>query len=143
MSSIGILDPERLVLLPPKHWRAHEFCFHLHDQMVELLVQYEASGAHKWVTDAFEKALADSNAKDVDIDLFQFMKQHGLLRHYKHHIVSHLTLGLTSDMLHFLYEALTCFEKRKFAVGFALLRKPLKENLLFRVLPANLLDISN
>lgn len=131
MRSIGLIDPQRLLLLPPKHWKAHEFCFHLHDQMVQLLVQYEASGAHQWVTNAFEKVLADSHAKNVDVDLFQFMKQHGLIREYKHHIVSHLTLGLTSDMLHFLYEALTCFEKRKFAVGFALLRKPLKENLLF------------
>lgn len=131
MRSIGILDPQRLVLLPPRHWKAHEFCFHLHDQMVQLLVQYEASGAHHWVTDAFEKALSNSNAEHIEIDLLQFMKQHGLLQHYKHHIVSHLTLGLTSDMLHFLYEALICFEKRKFAVGFALLRKPLKENLLF------------
>lgn len=132
MRSIGIIDPQRLALLPPRHWKAHEFCFHLHDQILSLLVQYEASGAHHWVTDAFEKALANSNAKeDVDIDMFQFMKQHGLLQHYKHHIISHLTLGLTSDMLHFIYEALMCFEKRKFAVGFALLRKPLKENLLF------------
>jgi hypothetical protein len=131
MRSIGILDPQRLALLPPAYWKAHEFCFHLHDQMVQLLVQYEASGAHHWVTDALEKALAESNVKGVDIDLPQFLKQHGLLRHYKHHLVSHLTLGLTRDMLHFLYEALTCFEKRKFAVGFALLRKSLKENLLF------------
>jgi hypothetical protein len=131
MRSIGVLDPQRLALLPSKHWTAHEFCFHLHDQLVQLLVQYEASGAHQWVMDAFEKALSDLNAEYVDIDLFLFMKQHGLLQPYKHHLVSHLTLGLTSDMLHFLYESLTCFEKRKFAVGFALLRKPLKENLLF------------
>jgi hypothetical protein len=34
-------------------------------------------------------------------------------------------------MLHFIFEALTCFEKRKFSVGFAVLRKPLKEHLLY------------
>lgn len=131
MRSIGVLDPQRLVHLPPKHWKAHEFCFYLHDQMVQMLVQYEASGAHRWVMNAFKKVVADLNAEHIDIDLFQFMKQHGLLQQYKHHLVSHLTLALTSDLLHFLYEALTCFEKRKFTVGFALLRKPLKENLLF------------
>ncbi len=131
MNSIGIIELERLVHLPPKHWKAHEFCFHLHDQIAQLLVQYEGSGAHRWVTDAFSKALADTGATDLEIDLFQFLKQRNLIRHYKHHVISHLTLGLTSDMLHFLYEALSCFEKRKFAVGFALLRKPFKENLLF------------
>lgn len=131
MRSIGILDPERLELLPPTYWKAHEFCFYLHDQMLQLLAQYEASGAHNWVADAFETARMKANVPDIGSDPLQFMKSHGLIGPYKHHIVSHLTLGLTSDMLHFLYEALVCFEKRKFAVGFALLRKPLKENLLF------------
>ncbi len=131
MKSLGVIDPDRLTLIPSDFWRAHEFCFHLHDQIAELLVQYEASGAHLWVTEAFEEALSENGATNVEIDLLQFMKEHGLVRFYQHHIVSHLVLGLTSDMLHFLYEALTCFEKRKFAVGFALLRKPFKENLLF------------
>lgn len=131
MRSIGLLDPERLVLLPPAHWKAHEFSFYLHDQMADLLVQYEASGAHHWVAEAFEEVLSKGDTKDIDIDPLHFMKEHGLLSCYKHHVLSYLTLGLTSDMLHFLYEALMCFEKRKFAVGFALLRKPLKENLLF------------
>lgn len=131
MHSIGTIDPQRLELIPPKYWKTHEFCFHLHDQMVQLLVEYEASGAHFLVTDAFKKALKNSKLKNIEINMLQFMKEHNLLQYYKHHIVSHLTLGLTSDMLHFLYEALICFEKRKFSVGFALLRKPLKENLLF------------
>lgn len=63
--------------------------------------------------------------------MLSFMKKHNLTTPYRHHLVSHLVLGLTADMLHFLYEALTCFEKRKFAVAFSLLRKPFKENLLF------------
>jgi hypothetical protein len=125
-----VIDPDRLALIPSKFWSPHQFCFHLHDQMAAFLVQYEQSGAHRWVTEAFEKALTQVNAP-VEIELLEFLKAQGMVRFYQHHIVSHLVLGLTSDMLHFLYEALICFEKRKFAVGFALLRKPLKENLLF------------
>ncbi|MES2927014.1 MAG: hypothetical protein V4843_09360 [Pseudomonadota bacterium] len=131
MQSIGIIAPERLALLPPKYWKAHEFCFHLHDQMVQLLIQYEESGAHNLVLDAIRRALADSGVTHFDVDPLQLLKERDLVQPYRHLIVSHLTLGLTSDMLHFIFEALTCFEKRKFAVGFALLRKPLKENLLF------------
>jgi len=99
--------------------------------MVELLLQYEESGAHRWVVKAFEKAIKDRGGTDTAIDMLQFMKEHGMVQPYRHHIVGHLVLGLTSDMLHFIYEAMRCFEKRKFAVGFAMLRKPLKENLLF------------
>jgi hypothetical protein len=131
MKMLGTLDESRLAFLPPRHWKAHEFCFFLHDNLVRLLIEYESSGAHNWVTEAFHKVLAEHDVDDGEIDMLSFMKEHNLIEPYRHHLVSHLVLALTSDMLHFLYEALTCFEKRKFAVAFSLLRKPLKENLLF------------
>ena len=129
--SIGLINPERLELIPNEFKNAHEFCFYLHDQIAHLLIEYEASGAHDLVANAFKKALGKKKYSNKDIDIFQLMKEKGLVKQYKHHIVSHLVLGLIKDMLQFLYEALMCFEKRKFTVGFALLRKPLKENLLF------------
>jgi len=131
MNSIGVLDEKRLALIPSKHWKAHEFCFYLHDRLVQLLVEYESSGAHNWVTDTFQEILDEREDWDGEIDILNFMKEHKLVEPYKHHLISHLVLSLTSDMLHFMYEALSCFEKRKFTVGFALLRKPFKENLLF------------
>ncbi|MDR7191925.1 hypothetical protein [Luteimonas terrae] len=42
-----------------------------------------------------------------------------------------ITATLLSDLLHFLYEALRCSAKGKITVSFALLRKPLKENLFY------------
>lgn len=45
--------------------------------------------------------------------------------------INTIIIGLVSDYLHHIYESLKCFEKRKFIVGFNLLRKPLKDNLLY------------
>jgi len=42
-----------------------------------------------------------------------------------------ITAALLSDLLHFLYEALRCSAKGKITVSYALLRKPLKENLFY------------
>lgn len=131
MKTLGLLDVDRLVHIPLEYWSSHEFCFYLHDQMLELLVQYEASGAHQWVTNAFEEAVRKYGKKAEKIDIVEFLKDKELTPFYKHHLVCHLVFGLTSDMLNFLYESLRCFEKRKFAVAFSMLRKPLKENLLF------------
>ncbi|MBU0588741.1 MAG: hypothetical protein KJ852_08420 [Gammaproteobacteria bacterium] len=131
MKSLGLLEFDRLALIPPAYWPHHEFCFYLHDQMLELLVQYEASGAHQWVTSAFDAAAKEYGTSYTDIDILELLRQKELVPYYRHHIVSHLVLGLAADMLHFLYESLMCFEKRKFSVAYALLRKPLKENLLF------------
>jgi hypothetical protein len=131
MQQLHYLDTERLINIPQKYWAAHEFCFRTHDQMAHLLLQYESSEAHLWVSDTVRKILKEQPDRPEEIDLFQLLKAAGLEGPYKHHIVSHLVLSLTSDLLHFIYEALTCFEKRKFSVGYSLLRKPLKENLLF------------
>lgn len=96
-----------------------------------MLTQYEQSGAHNAVMAAFEDAIRGHEKEFEDIDILDFMKKHDLVQPYKHHIMSHVVLGLTADMLHFLYEALRAFEKRKFSVGFSLLRKLLKEHLFF------------
>jgi DNA-directed RNA polymerase subunit RPC12/RpoP len=40
-------------------------------------------------------------------------------------------MAMVSDCLHHIFEGLRCFEKRKFVVAFNLLRKPLKDNLLY------------
>lgn len=132
MKSIGYLSPERLALLPESYWLAHEFCFYLHDTMCSTLAQYEQAGVHNKVRDTFEQLVKDKGIEDK----FENKNILDLLRNdedtyelYKHHILGHLVLALSSDMLHFLYEAMSCFEKRKFSVGFFLLRKPFKENI--------------
>lgn len=93
-------------------------------------MEYEQSGAHNWVTEAFEVLLKDHQIKD-DFDILKFMKERNFIGPYKHHLLSHLVFGLVGDLLNFLYESLSAFEKRKFSVGWSLLRKPFKENLLF------------
>lgn len=133
MRSIGILGEDRLEMLPPDYWPAHEFCFFLHDKILELLIEYDSHGVQDVVADTFHKVIIETGreAEFQNVEILSYMKDNGLLEPYKHHIVSHVVLALTADMLHFLYEALMCFEKRKFSVAFSLLRKPLKEHLFF------------
>ena len=40
--------------------------------------------------------------------------------------INTITIGMVSDCLHHIYEALRCMERRKVVVAFNLLRKPLK-----------------
>lgn len=131
MTGIGLVGPERLWMIPEKYQARHEFCFFLHDQIAIMLTQYEESGVHNTVVDAFQR-VTPAQASDLRyIDLIDLLKKDETKKLYKHFIISQTVLALTSDMLHFLYESLTCFEKRKFTVGFSLLRKPLKENLFY------------
>jgi hypothetical protein len=131
--TLGIIDEERLKLLPADYWAAHEFCFFLHDKILGVLAEYDSHGVQNIVTEAFRKVIVDAKKeKEFDgINLLAYMKERNLIKPYKYHIISHAVMALTSDMLHFLYEALKCLEKRKLSVAFSLLRKPLKEHLFF------------
>jgi hypothetical protein len=131
MKSLGVIDEQRLGLIPPRLWTAHEFCFFLHDRLVNLLIEYEASGAQNIVIESFQNAISGREKEFEGLDILKFLKNNNLVEPYKHHIFSHVVMGLTSDMLHFLYESLRCFEKHKISVAFSLLRKPLKEHLFF------------
>jgi len=131
IESLGIIPEKRLAYLPTRHWHAHEFSFFIHDQLARLLTEYEAAGVHSQVAEAFEQALIAKGIDPQDFDLIEFLKNNQFDSLYQRHLLGHLVIALTSDFCHFIYEALTAFEKRKFAVGYSLLRKPLKENLLF------------
>lgn len=131
MRTLGIIDENRLTLLPDKYRVVHEFCFYLHDKLAQMLVEYDANRIQDTVSDAFEEAIKGHEEKFEGINLIDHMKENGLTEPYKRHLVSHTVMALTADMLHFIYEALICLEKRKFSVAFSLLRKPLKEHLFF------------
>ena len=110
--SIGLLEEDRLSLIPPNYWDKHEFCFHLHDQIVHMLRQYEASGIHNVVTKAFLESIRGREHEFDGVNILEWMKGRNLIEPYRHHILSHVVLALTADMLNFLYEALSLSSRK-------------------------------
>lgn len=128
MKTIGIIAPERLESIPEKYWAQHEFCFHLHDLMATLLVQMEIQKAghiHFEIESEEDQQLLASG-----IHILDFLEKSGRGDLERRAVVNHVCNALFADMLHFIYEALRCLEKRKFAVALSLLRKPFKEGML-------------
>jgi len=131
MKKIGYIEEERLAFIPKSLWLSHEFCFYLHDQLANLLIQYENNGVQDTVVKSIINFVSKNNLEFEELNIVNIIKKIGNNEPYKHHILSHVIMALASDMLHFLYESLKCFEKHKLSVAFSLLRKPLKEHLLF------------
>lgn len=96
-----------------------------------MLKQYAQHGPHQNVMKLFAEELDKHGLLKPGADLLTEMKKVGLISAYKHQVLSHLVLGLMSDLLHFLHEGLRCMEKRKFVVALSNFRKPLKDNMLF------------
>lgn len=129
----GMIPRNRLRMIP-KHLRlAHEYAFFLHDENVRLLKEYEAARA-TFVEVTFKdkseaKRLAELDASGMGS--LEILKTLGYPEQLRRVILNQITMALTSDCLHHLYEGLRCLEKRKVVVAFNLLRKPLLENLTY------------
>ncbi|MBN6534182.1 hypothetical protein JZM39_00175 [Acinetobacter pittii] len=130
---IGYLDYENIENIPDYYIASHEYIFFLHDHCAKLLVEFDKSNISElgldYLLDKYEEKTG-SSPLDI-IDVLTFYKKNNLDAPYYHFLTSKLLIGLVGDLLHFIYESLKCFEKRKFSVAYSLLRKPLKENLIF------------
>jgi hypothetical protein len=118
--------------IPRKLRRQHEYCFFLHDEMVRLLVECEAGKAETVSFTFKNKAQARRFQRLAEKhDTIYAKRAIGYEEEARRVIINKVTFALTSDMLHHIYEALRCFEKRKIIVTFNLLRKPLLDSLVF------------
>lgn len=125
---IGYLSNDKLKNIPRKHQIAHEFCFRLHDLMADLIVnmsQSEKSHIHCTLDNEEDIEIFKSGIHPLD-----FLATTGREEMECRIVINHTSLAIYSDMMHFIFGALSAFEKRKFSVAFNLLRKPFKEGLL-------------
>ena len=98
MRTLGIIDEERLVLLSENYRIAHEFCFYLHNKLLEMLIEYDLNRVQHTVIDEFKAATVGHEDKFKDLNLLELMKENELIEPYKHHLLSHTIMALTADM---------------------------------------------
>lgn len=128
-STLGIIDEKRLEKIKPEFRPGHEFCFHLHDSMLSMFLEL-ASYKYPTVRIDFD-SVEDANRFHEAGDPITFFLESGQRDIAKTLSVGQAMMAIWSDFFNFIYEALIALEKRKFVVAFSLLRKPLKENLLY------------
>ena len=128
MKTLGLIPPERLSNIPEARWREHEFCFHIHDLIVAMLIDMEGRKAGA-VSFQFESEAEISLLCETD-NVLDFLAGSGRSDLERRAVINHTSVALFADVSHYLHGALTALEKRKFTVAYTLLRKPLKEALL-------------
>jgi DNA-directed RNA polymerase subunit RPC12/RpoP len=131
MRHLGLIPRNRSKWVPIHLRVHHEYCFFLHDQCVQVLSEYERAKAHHVTVKFPSKATADQFSKIAAEDPIKALQATGYPAEARRAAINHITMAMVSDCLHHIYEGLRCFEKRKIVVAFNLLRKPLKDNLLY------------
>jgi len=98
--------------------------------MVDIMrqeLQYRASDVViKFKDDAEREAMGKTGES-----MITYCLKNDRIEEAKRIVLNQVALRLYGDLLHFVYEGLVALEKRKYTVAFALLRKPLKYNLMF------------
>lgn len=117
------------VALPAEFRFCHNYCFFLHDQLVETLISGEKAKIFRIRIKHKGKSEADEMANYSGEGLVDWLEAHGYKNEVRKLYYKQVCAALLSDLLHFIYEALQCSRKGKLTVAYALLRKPLKDNL--------------
>jgi hypothetical protein len=97
-----------------------------------MLAEYEKARAHLVrfkFRDADEAGEFERLANEVGS--IEALKRLGRLDKARRVAINTITMGMVSDCLHHIYEALRCMERRKVVVAFNLLRKPLTDSLIY------------
>jgi hypothetical protein len=117
--------------LPEKYSQRHEYCINVYNQITSLIVSIEKSGVLKSPMKLKEGDTIDNLSELSGLDLYNWLKEKDysdviLEMNYKECFAA-----LSTDMLQFILTSLNCSEKGQLNVTYALLRKPLKDNLFY------------
>lgn len=115
--------------LPRRLWWSHHLAFLLHDQLLHFVIRGDEERLF-WIrlnlTDEAEGA--EFGAVD-DGDIIDWMRQKGRSEEAGQVIERVIVRALLSDLCQFLFESIESAAKGKVSVAFALLRKPLRDQL--------------
>lgn len=117
--------------LPEECKFAHEYCFFLHDVLASIVVQGEHEGIFNYGFKLRESNHVGELKGKSGEELAIWLEQNGYEEEFHEVSRRQIWAALLSDFCHFIFEALKCSQKGKLTVTFALLRKPLKENLFY------------
>jgi len=115
--------------LPQKYKELHDLCFYLHGILVQVVKEGEKKKLFHTLYNI--KKISDIQAIKDNDDILEWLSNNGYEGEYKSIVIKQVLIAMISDYCHYVYEALKCSEKSKLAITFTLLRKPLKDNLLF------------
>lgn len=117
--------------LTPAEEFSHIYCIFLHDQMVRVIADVEQNNLVSVRVHFTEQAHAEEMSKVPRGDIADWLDSHGYGEAVDELMYRQIAHGLLADFCHFIYEAFANAAKGKLTVTYALLRKPLKDNLFY------------
>lgn len=126
MSSVLYIEKNQKVKLPDKFVGTNNICAIIYDQLTEIY-NFDLYNELRETTIDTSKGNDFDNEKTHIIDWLQSNEKNEELELV---LTKHILLSVVSDFVNFIFESLKCAQKGKITVAFAMLRKPLTDELL-------------
>ena len=116
--------------LPKRFRKVNNICAILYDQLTEIftLENYESLN-HTEITHP-EIAKVKDKLENEKLHILDWLKEKDAIEEITIVLTKHLVMSISSDFVNFMYESLRCAKNGKMTVAYALLRKPLTDELL-------------
>ena len=132
------------LMINPKYYSQHDYLIYCNDVLVRWLKWFDENQVCR-VNIQFkdEKEMREFN-NVAEEDILEWMRDNGYEKEMYELNRRHILCSLVADFCHYMFESFMCASRMKVAVAYALLRKPLRDNLAYiewlRVNPEELID---
>lgn len=123
------IESDEETVLPVRYRPANNICAVVYDLLAEISIS-EIYKPFSVTTVQFPEGENIQDAFDKEKEhIIDYLGKNNYKNELTDILTKHVTLSVLSDLLHFIYESLSCAKKGKMTVAYSLLRKPFKDEL--------------
>jgi hypothetical protein len=116
-------------VLPREYWEKQDYLLYAYDVIGDMLRQADRKKLTGITFDLTNDEQVQSFSKAED--MFEWMDTNGLHDSSLKLFESHVFFSLLKDFCYYVFESISCAERGKVTVAYTLLRKPIRDNLLY------------
>ena len=126
-----IIEKGKRSSLPKKYRPVNNLCAYIYDHFTSILQdKHFLEHANLEISLDQEKQQLLNELTDNSIHALDFLQINGMSKELTEILKKHVTMSILGDFVNFIYESLSCAQRGKMTVAYALLRKPLTDELL-------------
>ncbi|WP_462394128.1 hypothetical protein [Alistipes indistinctus] len=126
------------VFIPRKYRKIHNLCAIIYDQLTEIYTEKNYKALFYTVFNFDQNDVNIDQLKNEGIHVLDWLKINNRNEDIELALTKQIVPALVSDFINFIFESMHCAKRGKMTVAYALLRKPLTDELL--ILEQILLD---
>ncbi|MHC1690714.1 MAG: hypothetical protein AB9833_07755 [Bacteroidales bacterium] len=130
MKPILAIEEGEDIFLPKKYHKINNLCAIIYDQLTEIYKEYNYKELSHTTIDFKDNSKLVQELKKDKIHILDWLKANELNNEIEIIITKQIVLAVVSDFINFMFESMYCAKRGKMTVAYALLRKPITDELL-------------